>query len=103
MNFRLPACFNASCISARTVVANGDLVIGHPSAAYWIDVGTPALYLQAVTDALDGRGPCRAAKPGREKLRGVSAKPGVGGDELRDGRIEPTRTGEEQARRRVAK
>jgi mannose-1-phosphate guanylyltransferase len=43
------------------LIAAGESVVGRPSNAYWMDVGTLDRYLVAVGDALLGRGPCRAA------------------------------------------
>jgi mannose-1-phosphate guanylyltransferase len=37
------------------LIAGGAVVLGHPSPAYWIDVGTPETYLQATFDVLEGR------------------------------------------------
>jgi mannose-1-phosphate guanylyltransferase len=37
------------------LIARDAVVLGHPSTAYWIDVGTPEKYLQATFDVLDGR------------------------------------------------
>jgi mannose-1-phosphate guanylyltransferase len=45
------------------LIAAGETVVGRRSTAYWMDVGTLERYLDAVGDALRGRGPCRAAAP----------------------------------------
>ncbi len=37
------------------LIASGRMVLGFPSASYWIDVGTPENYLRATFDVLGGR------------------------------------------------
>ena len=37
------------------LIADGSPVYGFPSSAYWLDLGTPAQYLRAHADILDGR------------------------------------------------
>ncbi len=37
------------------LVEKGQTIIGFPSSAYWLDIGTPAKYLQAHRDILDGQ------------------------------------------------
>lgn len=54
----------------------GEAVYGYPCDAYWIDVGTPANYLQAHSDLLGGALAWRP--PGREAAPGVFV--GEGGD-----------------------
>jgi mannose-1-phosphate guanylyltransferase len=49
-----------------------------PSKEYWLDTGTPALFLQAVLDILDGRRQFRAPMPGVTEVReGLWSGPGV--------------------------
>jgi mannose-1-phosphate guanylyltransferase len=43
------------------LIAAGKTVVGRPSNAYWMDIGTLERYLAAVGDGLLGRGPCRVA------------------------------------------
>ncbi|HEX6398952.1 MAG TPA: NDP-sugar synthase [Actinomycetota bacterium] len=38
-----------------SLIADGALVLGHPSDAYWLDLGTPAQYLRAHADLLGRR------------------------------------------------
>jgi len=42
----------------------GEGLFGHPAAGYWLDIGTPARYLQATWDILEGN----VASPLRERL-----------------------------------
>jgi mannose-1-phosphate guanylyltransferase len=37
------------------LVEKGETIVGFPSSAYWLDIGTPAKYLQAHRDILDGQ------------------------------------------------
>src|SRR5262249_33964688 len=37
------------------LIASDRMVLGYPSEAYWIDVGTPEKYLQATFDVLRGK------------------------------------------------
>jgi mannose-1-phosphate guanylyltransferase len=39
------------------LIADGRLVLGYPSNAYWMDVGTPERYIQIHSDLLTGRVP----------------------------------------------
>ena len=57
-------------------------VFASPSTAYWIDVGTPATYLQAQLDLIDGvRGgpPAPGAQPGADRAW-ILGRPVVDGD-----------------------
>ena len=59
------------------LIAGGATVVGVPSDAYWLDLGTPEQYIRAHADLLDGR------------VRGRTyAAPWVGGD----ARVHPTAT-----------
>jgi mannose-1-phosphate guanylyltransferase len=51
------------------LVEKGEPIFGFPSSAYWLDIGTPAKYLQAHRDILDGQLPAEFS--GQEFKRNV--------------------------------
>jgi len=55
----IPPCCNHSIERGffPNLLARGDLVMAHVHDGYWIDIGTPAKYLQAHRDILHGRLP----------------------------------------------
>ncbi len=74
---RVPACERHSFERQLFpgLLADGQPMYGFPSDAYWLDIGTPAKYLQAHHDILDGRLPF--AFPGEEKAPGVWVEEGA--------------------------
>jgi mannose-1-phosphate guanylyltransferase len=61
------------------LVERGDTIVGFPSSAYWLDIGTPAKYLQAHRDILDGQ--LSGEFAGTEIKRNVWAGDGTAIDE----------------------
>jgi mannose-1-phosphate guanylyltransferase len=51
------------------LLAEGEALYGYVSDSYWLDIGTPAKYLKANRDALDGL--VGISPPGIEQARGV--------------------------------
>jgi mannose-1-phosphate guanylyltransferase len=68
-----------------SLLAAGERLFAFPSEAYWIDIGTPARYLTAHADALDGR--ISIAMAGRRAQGGVLV--GDGADVSPDARLGP--------------
>ncbi len=56
------------------LLARGDLVLGPVHRGYWIDIGTPAKYLQVHQDILSGRFPVALQA---ERVRGGFVAPGA--------------------------
>jgi mannose-1-phosphate guanylyltransferase len=57
------------------LVEDGSTIVGFPSSAYWLDIGTPTKYLRAHRDILDGQ--LGTEFPGEEIKRNVWAGQGT--------------------------
>jgi NDP-sugar pyrophosphorylase family protein len=57
------------------LVERGATIVGFPSSAYWLDIGTPTKYLRAHRDILDGQ--LASEFPGTEIKRNVWAGKGT--------------------------